>query len=207
MLNKKKINYFIGIWLIISITLVGIFLTQKKQYSLLTQNEAKEIFEQFIDRMYTGKIVNQLSCFAKEYCGNEPKELELDKGLFRYIKREKLELLNKEPLFPVYCECVNENEKCVKNPFVFKCINKNRDITYLFYSSPSPCINYTIYILPKLSNSIEDLIKPEFLEGENVLERTNTSLLTYLVAKYPLLEKVMIEQDRIILRSEQYTCH
>ncbi|MEM7825942.1 MAG: hypothetical protein QW412_03765 [Candidatus Aenigmatarchaeota archaeon] len=201
-MNKLKFLLIVGLVILIAFAFGGLMTREK--YNLLTKSEAEEIFGQFIVIKYSGDIVNQPSCFAENFCDKEPKEVKFDKGLFRLIKKEKLELIDKEPLLPVYCECVNESSECLKNPFVFKCINKNKDITYLFYSSPAPCINYTIYILPKIAKSIEDLVKSEFLQGNR--EKTNTTLVIYSVTQYPLVEKVIIEPNRIILRSEQYTC-
>jgi hypothetical protein len=208
---EKKIgkHQFIFFGLIIILIISALVYTntqtnQEKNY-YMPPSIAHDMFKQFVTTQYTAGIVNQPSCFAEEYCGSISKEINFNEGLFRYLKEEKRSTLDKN-LLSVYCECISDDNKCVKNPAIFKCINKNEDIIQLFYSSPSPCINYTFYILHKLTDSIEDLIKPEFLVGSKIKEKTETNLTIYSMVKYPLYEKIIIEPTRIILRSEQYTC-
>ena len=208
---KKKYSgtYWIVLLIIILIisTILYFYLKQEEKYRLISYAEAQAMFDQLLPSYYTGEIVNHQSCFIESYCGNESREVKFNEGLLRYLKKDILDILDKEPLQPLYCECIKGiNNECAKSPSVFRCINRNKDISYLFYASPSPCIDYTFYVLPKLSVSIEELVKPEFLVGDNVREKTETILITHSLVKYPLIEKIIIEPDTIILTSEQYTC-
>lgn len=258
---KKKFSKLFWIAILLVVILVIIFIITLQKAELLPPEKACEMFEELIPPWfhnvsfypYTSwttvkfpecpyDVVNQPSCFTKEFCSDEPKEIKFNEGIFRYLKEEKLESLSKDALQPIYCECVGEWEycgcvgetgdcskgycksysKCSDTSSPVRCVNKNKDITYLFYWRPAPCVASTFYILPKLSDSIEDLVKPEFLLGDNcdesnriqnchIKEKTDLTLTAESFANYRgevfhLDENIIIEPDRIVLRSEQITC-
>jgi len=133
-------------------------------------------------------IVKQSYCVVEKF--NETielckeKDIDINKPPLSHIKEEYLDFIDLSPLEPQGCAYFD----ILSLETLYSCLNKNKDIIYFFYGE-HPVYYFDIYVLPKLANSVDDLLKPGVsLErtGENtndidriIITENNTIVYTY----------------------------
>lgn len=142
-----------------------------------------------------------LACNERESVQNE---LKGDDNLLNLIKEEYSEQIDRNfhPIFSaedpfenftLYKEVLGrglyDQELYSSSGYLLVCIFKSSNAVIFFGYGFHHCKSYIIYIIPKLTDSIEDLIKPEYLTE-----------ITTGAEYYSGYNRVFIEDDKIILK-------